>query len=172
MSQTLHPNSSDFVGATEQEGPRDLMRTVYAEEWFGWAQRFYDLAVTDEERRWMYSILCQFCWEIAHTSYAEEFQPREHRLAKVLRPQWCVLLSKRDGSAPMKWVQVSTGDNGERPWLAYSEFDPTILGAREFMLVDPVNMIPQFTKFTSLVDWSGVGVEECPPELHEPCQPH
>ena len=51
----------------------DEMQTECAEEWFGWAQRFYDLAVEDEERRWMYSILCQFCWEIAHIPYAEEF---------------------------------------------------------------------------------------------------
>ncbi len=136
------------------------MQTANAEEWFGWAQRFYDLAVTEEEERWTYSILCQFCWEIAHTPYAEEFQPREHRLAKRLRPQWCVLLSKRDGSAPKKWVQVSTGDTGERPWFAYSEFHPTILGAREFMLVDPAEMMPRLTKFLSLVDWSGFGVEE------------
>lgn len=71
-----------------------------------------------------------------------------------------MLLSKRDGSAPKKWVQVSTGDTGERPWFAYSEFHPTILGAREFMLVDPAEMMPRLTKFLSLVDWSGFGVEE------------
>ena len=138
----------------------DGIHSVYGDELFGWAQRFYDLAVEHEDRRWTYSILCQFCWEIAGTPYAEEFQPREHRLAKHLRPQWCVLLSKRDGSAPKKWVAVSTGDNGDRPWVAYAEFHPTILGAREFMLVDPAEMMPRLTKFLSLVDWSGFGVEE------------
>lgn len=138
----------------------DEVQIEYAEEWFGWAQRFYDLAVEDEKQRWMYSALCQFCWEIAGTPYAEEFQPREHRVAKYLRPHWCVLLSKRDGSAPKKWVQVSTGDNGDRPWLAYSEFHPEHLCACEFMLVDPANMVPRFTKFLSLVDWSGFAWEK------------
>lgn len=130
------------------------MHSAYAEEWFGWAQRFYDLAVEDEERRWMYSILCQFCWEIAHTPYAEEFQAGEHRLVNA-GIERCLQVWKRDGSAPKKWVQVRTYDYGQRRWFAYAEFHPEHLCACEFMLVDPANMLPRFTKFLSLVDWSG-----------------
>lgn len=125
------------------------MHSEYAEEWFGWAQRFYDLTVEDEERRWMCSILCQLCWEIACTPYAEEFQARAHPFTKYgSGRQRCVLLSKRDESAPKKWVQVLTEDDGQHRWVAYAEFHPTIMSACEFLLVDPADMVPRFKNCT------------------------
>ena len=77
------------------------MGADYEEEWLGWAQRLYQRAEEDEERRWMNTTLSLFCWEISGTPYAEECQAGENRLVNA-GIERCLQLWKRDGSAPKK----------------------------------------------------------------------